>query len=439
MLTAGFYWIALVSAQLQALSPPEQSSTPLKIVPLDKQYIPVQRNNVTVAYKTAYFGTIQVGVQRQSFTVVFDTGSGHLILPSTRCREGGCSRQRRFDESASVSAIPISYDGARVPPGASGRDEVDIGYGTGRIVGDFVEETVCLHGSSEEGTAAVGGDSCTRMRVVLATQMTEKPFASFEFDGILGLGLAGLAVEPEFSFFRQMTQLGFGSGEARFGYFLSRHDSVPSEISFGGYDGRRAATALQWLPVHRAELGYWQLRIYGVIVGGRPLPMCEAGGCVGVVDTGTSMLGAPSRVVKELHRLLARRVPGDPSSVDCRDFPGPEIVFDLGGFNVTIGPEDYSRPMALRVVQSTASASPSQVLCRASILPLEDGLSLGPQAWIFGEPVLRRYYTAYDWSSEMIGFAQSAQPPQSPGSGRARHVVHGRPPDIPQIPANIIV
>ena len=36
---------------------------------------------------------------------------------------------------------------------------------------------------------------------------------TFEFDGVLGLGLASLAVDPEFSFFGQMAKLTSGQKE----------------------------------------------------------------------------------------------------------------------------------------------------------------------------------------------------------------------------------
>merc|ERR1719401_1302669 len=107
------------------------------------------------------------------------------------------------------------------------------------------------------------------VRVITATQMSDEPFNSFAFDGVVGLGLSSLAVHPEFSFFGQFAAI-HRLQHLRFGVFLSSDDEVASEISFGGHDPKRVATDLSWVPVFEPELGYWQIRIPKVTVGGEP-------------------------------------------------------------------------------------------------------------------------------------------------------------------------
>lgn len=41
-----------------------------------------------------------------------------------------------------------------------------------------------------------------------------------------------------------------------------------------------------------------------------------------------------------------------------------------------------------------------ELICRASLLPVEEIPTLGPKTWILGEPVLRKYYSAYDWKNQ---------------------------------------
>jgi len=420
----------------------------LLTIPLDKQYVPVLRNNRTVMYKTAYFGSIFVGTPAQPFTVVFDTGSGHFIVPSSRCKDEACQLHRRYEGNASTSAVEIDHDGNRVPADAEERDQVSVAFGTGDIVGEFARETVCLSlheaGSTgrpvpENGSQVeIPGTDCTRVRVVFATEMTSEPFSAFEFDGVLGLGLESLALDPEFSLMGQVARLG-GPERSRFGVFVSLEDNVASEITFGGYDPRRVSGDMHWADVHKPELGYWLLRIRSVTIGGEPLELCQQGDCTAIADTGTSLLGVPKQAAQHIHWLLARDVENNPKEMDCRQSPGPDIVIDLGDFNVTLKAEDYSRPAGLRVI--TNATGEEQFICRAQLLPVDEGPALGDKAWILGEPVLRRYYTAYDWAQSRIGFAPSVQPsPEEVAElGPPSHRIVGRPADEPPTPTVVYI
>ncbi|CAK9055930.1 unnamed protein product [Durusdinium trenchii] len=175
----------------------------------------------------------------------------------------------------------------------------------------------------------------------------------------------------------------------------------------------------------------------GVVVAGERLPLCEEGDCVAIADTGTSLLGAPRAVTQRMHWLLARKVPENPPEIDCRTFPGPELVFELeGGVNVTIGAEDYSRATGMRVLNNKTNSS--QLICRASLLPVDDGEVLGPKAFILGEPALRKYYTAYDWKRQRIGFGLSVQPNPEDYEDAA-HEIYGAPPSGPPTPTEVVV
>jgi len=401
-------------------------------IPLDKQYVPVLRDNRTVMYKTTFFGRISVGRPAQQFTVVFDTGSGHFIIPSSKCTSEACASHRQYQRQLSTSAVDIDHDGVEVASDAEDRDAVSVAFGTGDILGEFAYETVCLQGAGGERRGSLlddnqtgggfAGSGCSRVRVVFATQMTTDPFSAFEFDGVLGLGLSGLALHPEFSFMGQMAAHG-SLAQPLFGVFVSQTDDVASEITFGGHDPRRISGELHWASISRPEMGYWQLPVKNIFVGGEPLELCMDGGCVAIADTGTSLLGVPKQVAQHFHWLLAREVEGDDSEIDCRQNAGPDVVFDLGDFNISLSAEDYSRPAGLRVI--TTATNETQLICRAQLLPVDETPALGAKAWILGEPVLRRYYSAYDWKNGRIGFAPSRQPGAS--EGFREHRIVGAP------------
>jgi len=368
-------------------------------VPLWKQYVPVIKASKIVAYKTAYYGKIMVGsLHLEEFTVVFDTGSGHVILPSTACNTETCMKHTRYNRSKSMTAVDIEMDGSLLRPGSKERDQVSIAFGTGEVLGEFVGETVCIGGSS----------TCASTRIIAATDMTPDPFGLFAFDGVLGLGLSALTLSPLFNFFAQLAAQ-HPTMESRFGVFLARSESDgASLIAFGGYDKERTASHVRWTPVAMPEMGYWQVRLKGVRLGNTTLKECEDGSCRAILDTGTSLLGVPQFLARQIHRNLARPVPQAleqaPSRIDCRQVEGPMVNFDLDDeLTVSLQSEDYSRPVPFNMTMS--STGKAKLFCRSLLLPVDMAPPLGPKVFIWGEPVLRRYYTVYDFGQKQIGFS----------------------------------
>jgi len=401
-------------------------------IPLTKQYVPVMKANITIMHKTAYFGSIFVGSPTpQRFTAIFDTGSGHFFLPSKSCESETCANHRRYDPALSKSVTAINHEGTSLVDPKQARDKVRLEFGNGGVEGDFVYEVTCLTEHIDAFNPLP--DDCIMVRVITATEMSPEPFELFAFDGVVGLGLESLALHPQFSFFGQMTQQG-RSKEQRFAFFISKTDNVPSEISFGGYDETRVSEEIRWAPVFNPHHGHWRVQIRNIWVGDEPLPRCNDGDCFGIVDSGTSLLGVPKVQVKDVHWRLARQVRDGMPELDCRGFPGPDVVFDIGDFNLTLGPEDYSRPKALLLNNSQTGSS--QVLCRGSLLPVDLGDGSATKAWIFGEPVLRKYYTVFDWGRQQIGFAPAVHsrpsmathsPAKEADYQQTKHMVLGSP------------
>eukprot|EP00439_Symbiodinium_sp_Y106_P085760 s341_g29.t2 len=206
----------------------EALTTPARhVVPLHRQRVPVQGEDDRISYKSVYFGSVTVGSPEQKFAVVFDTGSGHVIIPSSECHSETCRIHNRYNREASPAAVDVDYDGSPVQAG-SPRDQITVAFGTGEVTGQFVQDRLCLgsHGaapaapaiavpsyteplllvqsgeaelgrtpSAQKGqTKALGNASnamllsqalnCVDLRVVMATEMTEEPFHAFSFDGV---------------------------------------------------------------------------------------------------------------------------------------------------------------------------------------------------------------------------------------------------------------
>merc|ERR1719440_2614563 len=102
-------------------------------------------------HKTAYFGTLHVGTPKQKFTVVFDTGSGNLLVPGTDCKSTACLQHDRFDESSSSTMKEVNCDGSPVQ-GKESVDEVTIKFGTGEITGRCLEDQICVGSICSRGS-----------------------------------------------------------------------------------------------------------------------------------------------------------------------------------------------------------------------------------------------------------------------------------------------
>mmetsp|Transcript_66822 Transcript_66822/g.159916 ORF Transcript_66822/g.159916 Transcript_66822/m.159916 type:complete len:490 (+) Transcript_66822:178-1647(+) len=484
-----FYFLSAIF--LQIIHSTHASTAGQFKVKLHRQRVAVQDDNGRHSYKSVYFGDIRLGGPvPQEFSVVFDTGSGHAIVPSMECMSETCLIHRRYDRPKSTIAQDIDWDGT-VLTANQARDQMTVSFGTGEITGQFVYDRLCLgglndeeleededvdevvadgienasspsalealrtagQGATTEGTVLlqssfnlsavadhhIGKEPCVNLRVVVATEMTQDPFSAFTFDGILGLGLESLALSPQFSFFAQLISQGV-IDQPVFGVFLGGSMHEESEIQFGGIAEERVQSPVHWVPVALPELGHWEVAIQRIIVGDEVLDYCEDGGCRAVVDTGTSLLATPVDFADTLYFKLAEGLK-DPNvqddELDCAAAVGPLLIFELEDINITVGPGDYARQSYKSVPgegddnKTTADVDPStdaeeasianevdaalDQRCKPTLMPISLPAPLGPKLFIWGEPILRKYYTAYDWQQTRIGFALAKHDSETQG------------------------
>jgi len=316
-------------------------------------------------HKTAYFGQLKVGTPPQLFTVVFDTGSGNLLVPGKTCESEACTAHDRFDARASSTASEVNCDGSPISPGGIG-DEVTITFGTGHVTGQCLSDQICV------------GNVCNRGDFIAATDESSHPFAQFQFDGVLGLAMPAMSQGPDFSL---MERLGDVLKKRMFSVFLSDSASEDSEIVFGDTKTHHMASDLFWVPVSRPT-GYWQVQIEDVTLNNEVQGICAQ--CQVAVDTGTSQLAGPSDVISTLSSTL--NVKGD-----CSNFESlPKLGFLIKGHVLNLEPKDY--------IDKDSSG------CEVALMPLDVPPPNGP-LFIFGIPFLQKFVTVYDREAKSVGFA----------------------------------
>jgi len=324
---------------------------------------------------TQYYGVVNVGTPAQEFRVVFDTGSGQLIIPGSKCDDSACTAHRRFASENSTSVVQIGWadDPTKAMTDGEDRDTKSLTMMTSDVSGEFVRDKICM---------GVGkGQLCGVSDFVTLLEESDEPFLPAVFDGVLGLA----PTSPDAKEFNVLQSLMAKrkAGHAVFGLYLAATSSdavAGGEMVFGGYRKERMADKeLFWVPVSAS--GSWQVTVDDITVDGQRANLCAKGGCEAAIDTGSSLVLAPGNI---LGRLMSKIDPGD----DCSKRP-PTLGFVIKGRTFELRSEDYLEHTddGCEFLLSSAAAT-----------------GKGPSL-ILGYPFLRRYYTVFDQGNSRIGFA----------------------------------
>jgi len=339
------------------------------------------------------------------------------------------------------------------------RDQITVSYGTGEVTGIFIRDKVCLgdlespartsrdHQDAEEGqmllqkgmqlspvpnksglvedsAADRSGmpEGCMTLQFIGALEMSDDPFGTFAFDGVVGLGLLPLSQTPEFNFVEAAAKAGAWGSDVHtsrlFSVYLGVSSEHQSEITFGGWqpEHMHEGTAHSWCNAVNNEEGHWQVRVFGIKAGGVKLDYCDDGSCHAVIDTGTSLMGVPSALGPQLIQSLRYY---DTSLGGRCAGPGPSLEIDLGNFTVVLDPHNFARPEFVpdvldkpkageeKMPNRTGNATVAGKTCVPMIMHIDLPLPLNPKTLILGEPVLQRYYTAFDASARRVGFVEA--------------------------------
>ncbi|NXC41385.1 CATE protein, partial [Penelope pileata] len=315
-----------------------------------------------------YFGQISIGTPPQNFTVIFDTGSSNLWVPSIYCTSKACTDHTQFQPSRSVTYQPVGTP-------------FSIQYGTGSLTGVIGSDQVTVEGMT-----------VTNQQFGESVSEPGKAFLDAEFDGILGLGYPSLAVDGVTPVFdnmmaQQLVELPI------FSVYMSSNPDSPrgGEVLFGGFDPSHFFGTLNWVPV--TKQGYWQIRLDNVQVGGTVV-FC-ADGCQAIVDTGTSLLTGPTRDIKEMQKLIGA-VPMDGEYVvQCSNLNAmPTVTFSINGIPYTLSAEAYT----------IMEQSDGMNICISGFQGMDVPAPLGP-LWILGDVFIRQYYSVFDRGNNRVGLA----------------------------------
>ncbi|MBA0576868.1 hypothetical protein Golob_024201 [Gossypium lobatum] len=196
-----------------------------------------------------YYGEIGIGTPPQKFTVIFDTGSSNLWVPSTKCYFSvACFFHSKYKASESST---YKKNGK----------SASIQYGTGAISGFFSNDNV-----------KVGNLVVKDQEFIEATKEPGVTFMAAKFDGILGLGFKEISVGDAVPVWYNMVEQGLIKDQ-EFSFWLNRNvgEEMGGEIVFGGVDPNHYKGKHTYVPI--TQKGYWQFDMGDVLIGDKPTGM----------------------------------------------------------------------------------------------------------------------------------------------------------------------
>ncbi|NXQ73450.1 PEPA protein, partial [Quiscalus mexicanus] len=307
-----------------------------------------------------YFGTISIGTPPQEFTVVFDTGSSNLWVPSVFCSSPACRNHNRFNPAESSTFL-------------STNDTLFITYGTGSMSGVLGYDTV-----------NVAGINVRNQIFGLAETEPGDFFYYTPFDGILGLAFPSIASSGATPVFDNMMMENLVDRNL-FSVYLSRDGEGGSFVLFGAIDPYYTTRGISWIPLS-AET-YWQISMESVSISGTPVA-CSSG-CQAIVDTGTTLLAIPIRALRTLMMHLGVSSSGEISCEAIRNLPS--LIFHINGKKFPVPPRAY-------VLRSNGYCS---LGLQGMDVPTEEG-----ELWILGDVFIREYYVIFDRANNKVGLSR---------------------------------
>lgn len=335
-------------------------------------------------YNNEFVGQIGVGTPPQYLTVVFDTGSSDIWIPSSTCKS--CGDHTSFDSQASSTyKVSVGKDDKAAP--------FKISYGSGDVKGNIALETLTL--------------STLVLPSVKIGEVTSEgeTIADFDMDGICGLAFDGLAIVTKPSILDSMTHT-YPNLSHSFSIYLSADPldtAKPSIITFGGYDlSIVSKTAMfYYTPVIRdtSALTYWTVSITAFAIGASSefttvsqveitYQVCQYGSeCLAIVDSGTSGIAIPDEYYDPiLSTITAGMDCVELTCVGVKESDFPVLLFSLAPDNVfPLLPSDYIECSAYN----------------ECIIRFQSSSDL----WILGDAFIQAYYTQFDAKNLRVGFA----------------------------------
>lgn len=301
----------------------------------------------------SYFIKAEIGSEATPMYMLIDTGASTTWVMSSDCKSDPCTRHNTYGSEDSKTLTD------------SGKS-FSVEYGSGEVSGHYVDDTMNVAGLSvqyEFGLANV----------------TSSQFASFPFEGILGLA-------------RNSGNFNDALKKAKvidaniFAVSLSRaaDGTNDGEISFGALDPSKYTGDITYTST--TDDTSWSIIMDDVTVGGKS---SGNSGKTAYIDTGTTYAFGPPDDVAAVYKLIP-----DSKSDDGVTYTFPcdttaQLGYTFSGKSFTVSAKDF------------IGASGDDNMCTGNLF----GMEVVEGAWLLGDMFLKNVYSVFDIDGKRIGFA----------------------------------
>lgn len=318
-----------------------------------------------------YMGQIGVGNPPQLFNLILDSGSSDLWVPAKNCKNNG--HKNFYDPSKSTT---FKEDGK----------PFKLDYVIGATRGSWSVDDFYL-----------AGLRVRQQRFGVATSVGKDDYA--RYDGVLGLNYARNKTTPLMSLFEQGL-----IKEPLFSVYMNRdcQSTDGGEIMFGAIDNSRFIEPMTFVPLTTAT--DWKFKIDSITIGfngsdlhdddDRQIVSVCRGGCLAVLDTGSSFLIGPEEQIEELEdKLGVTELGGGSSTVTSKQLSSLfDLIITIQGRRFVLKPEDY--------MIGTKKLSNKQIV-------YTNGFHTTPgNLWILGDTFIGKFYSVFDHGNRRIGLAE---------------------------------
>jgi len=266
--------------------------------------------------------------------------------------------------------IHNKFDGPSSSTYEHSRFAVELAYATGSCKGFLARDRLNF-----------GNATVEKVPFVEVFQVSA-PFPASDFDGIFGLGFAGLATPPGLVTPLDL-MLKTYSGRLRekvFSFLMSNDPSVPGELRFGQVPMERYSEGLRWIDVLKdvdaagqPAYRFWAVSMDTVSFAGKKLT-----GRVGLLDSGASCLVLPEKDASLFYDVVR-----EAQQHDARCSALPKLTLTIGGQDYVLTGDDYG-------FQQLGG-------CQLCVQARED------RTWIIGDVFHRKFPVTYDFGAHRIG------------------------------------